>query len=652
MWLRLMGIGLLLFFCRGAWGQEHRILLQPDMVINESGFGKAKLLVDEQKQIGDPFAIPAKTPKTAWTAGWDAWKYPIRAIIDLGDKFRIRRVFLYDGEGKGDVAIETGTPKEWQNLLVDPMERFQEWSDHKVDVVTRYLRITIVSPGFEMPELFLYGAPVNGARLGRPAAGASYTRPTIDQLIGINAFIDDPLEKMLVGGFVREYHTSVWDEEDSPAYKGYPNNLYRWNPSGGANGAWNFDAYYTKLKNAGITVSPVLQQSPFWLTGREKDAREKKPLRPDREAGNPFSYMEHADYLFQFAARYGKIAVDPALLKLAPNQPKQTGLGLLNYVENWNEPDKTWLGREAYFSPFELAAMCSADYDGHLGMLGNNLGIKNADPTMKLVMGGLAYWNLEYLRAMVFWGEIFRKGSFPVDVINLHHYCNSGGEQGQLKEGICPEEDGLKERLKEIMAFREEFLPGIEIWVTEFGYDSNPKSPQSLKPPAGMEREAVRGAWILRTYLLLAQAGVDRAALYMLRDVNAQDGTQFASSGLTGSKEQKWNLKPAWYYVVTLKHHLTGLRFAEESPTGNPSVWCYRFQSENGKRVAYALWSPTAEGKLVAGYALKLKSKAQSVKHIQFADKQPKGVVKPLPVVGGAVKVDVGETPILILVDK
>ena len=33
------------------------------------------------------------------------------------------------------------------------------------------------------------------------------------QFIGTNAFIDDPLEKIKVAGFIREYHPWSWDAE-------------------------------------------------------------------------------------------------------------------------------------------------------------------------------------------------------------------------------------------------------------------------------------------------------------------------------------------------------------------------------------------------------------------------------------------------------
>jgi hypothetical protein len=70
-------------------------------------------------------------------------------------------------------------------------------------------------------------------------------------------------------------------------------------------GGWNFDDYYAKLKNAGVTVAPAIKGSVDWLS---KD-RNHKPVAQGEDAASPSSYKAHADHLFQFAARYGSTKV-------------------------------------------------------------------------------------------------------------------------------------------------------------------------------------------------------------------------------------------------------------------------------------------------------------------------------------------------------
>jgi hypothetical protein len=345
--------------------------------------------------------------------------------------------------------------------------------------------------------------------------------------------------------------------------------------------------------------------------------------------------------------------VPDAKLKLAAGQPRRSGLGLLHYFENWNEEDAWWGGREAYFQPEEFAAMSSADYDGDLGHMGKTFGIKNADPQAKLVMGGLAGLSLDYVKTMKAWADTHRNGSFPADVINFHHYSNDGGEQQQQGHGgVSPEADTLRERAAVLVDYCYRNLPGKEVWVTEFGYDTNPMSPQRAPVIGHYSQEEVQGQWLVRSYLALAAAGVDRAAMYMLRDVNASDATQFSSSGLTSSKETGWKPKPSWFYVHTLHDRLAGMRFGGELPSGNTKVKVYRFASVTKPGGAYVLWCPTSDGTIVPQYALSLLGKPAKALQVTLTAGQAAGITNPLPIPKNTVILDVSERPVIVLVDR
>src|SRR5690606_3381691 len=130
----------------------------------------------------------------------------------------------------------------------------------------------------------------------------------------------------------------------------------------------------------------------------------------------------------------------------SPNQ-KKIGLGLIQYIECNNEPDRWWKGAKAQQSAEEYAANLSAFYDGHKGALGAGVGVKNADPSMRVAMGGLAYSDLYLIRMMVACCETSRgytsAGSIVLcfDVINYHHYwnhkqsdCSAQGIRGEAPE--------------------------------------------------------------------------------------------------------------------------------------------------------------------------------------------------------------------------
>jgi hypothetical protein len=633
--------------------QADRIRLDPDMLINLSGQRPAVELVDEQDLAGDPRAGDASPAKTSYSNGWINAKlyYPLSIVIDLGSIHDLTDVCFFDMEGNGRLTVDARQDDAWNPLFVDDLKEYRRWSSHKAVASTRYLRLTFESPSALIGEVLLYGT----AREPRPPLPQAkpHTQALMESFIGINGFVDDPIERIAACGHLREYHSWQWDEGNQDAsYPGYPNHRLAWSPSwvSGPGWGWDFDAFYRQLKDAGVEIAPCLQGCAPYLVGFDKERADEKPVAGGDPA-EPQSYIAHASYLFQFAARYGSTRCDETLLKLKPGQPVRTGLGLVRYIENWNEPDKWWKNRAAYFQPFELAAMCSADFDGHKGNLGPGVGVKNADPNMKLVLGGLARPEIEYLKAMKLWAQFHRAGDFPADVINLHHYSNdAGGQGGNPTTGISPEADGLRERFERIVRWRNLHLPGKEIWVSEFGYDTNPQSTQRAPAIGKTSAEEVQGRWIVRSYLALAASGVDRVQLYMLRDVNAANTVQYDSSGLTSEKSNRHQPKRSWFYVATLRHVLRGTRFESEIASGDPNVRIYRFRSEgHPSRDVYAVWCPTSDTSEVSDFSLDLPN-AVTATLVTLGPQSATGQAAPLTIKDGTVPFSVGERPVFVTV--
>ncbi len=623
------------------------------MLINLSGQRPASELADEQDLAGDPRTGDAQQPQTSYSNGWIHAKlyYPLSVVIDLGALHDLTDIRCFDVEGQGRLTADSWSADGWRLLFVDELAQYRKWSSHRVSVATRYLRLTFENPSAQIAEIALYGK-ARSARVPVPQP-IRHEPQLMDSFIGINGFVDDPIERIAACGHLREYHQWQWDEgnQDS-SYAGYPNHQLAWSPSwvSGPGWGWDFDRFYRQLKDVGVETVPCFQGCAPYLVGFDGDRTDEKPVLDGGDPAQPQSYIAHASYLFQFAARYGSTACEEALLKLKAGQPARSGLGLVRYMENWNEPDKWWKGRAAYFSPFELAAMCSADYDGHRRSMGRTVGVRNADPNMKLVMGGLASPEIEYLRAMKLWADLYRDGDFPADVINLHHYSNdAGGQGGQPTTGISPEADGLRERFQRVVEWRDRFLPGKEVWVSEFGYDTNPQSVQRAPAIGATDTEEVQGRWIVRSYLALAAAGVDRAQLYMLRDVNAASTTKFDSSGLTSEKSSGHQPKRAWYYVATLRHILLGTRFESEIASGNADVRIYRFRSEGRpSREVYAVWCPTSDSTEVSGFSLSLPDTAAAI----LTSLEPQSTTErstPLIVEDGKLAFTVTERPVFVI---
>ncbi|MEJ7646214.1 MAG: fibronectin type III domain-containing protein [Chryseolinea sp.] len=496
---------------------------------------------------------------------------------------------------------------------------------------------------------------VSKATTAVPASGI-----TVDKFMGTNAFVDDPINRMQAVGFIREYHNWNWDEGDiwsgggNQAYPGYPNNQMKWAPSEAGGGGWNFDTFYNNVLAGGLTISPVIQGSVAWLHGGTNFPGDDKPIdEPGASTTNPNSYEKKAHHMFQFAARYGSTVVADNKLTLAPGQPRNSGLGLVKYVEDWNEQDKNWMGPNAQFSAQEYAAMASANYDGHANTMHQGtgtFGVKNADPTIKMVMGGIFQTDLQYIMDMKAWFNANRVDhKFAADVINVHDYAwlNACGPCGGPAKS--PEQHGYREKLTPFVQYRNQNLPGVEVWISEFGWDTNQGS--SLAAPAigPFDVQEVQGQWMVRAYLAFAAAGVDRAMQYMLRDVNPNDATHFSTSGLVAQKDD-WTPKKSWYYVYTMKNTLTNMKFIGEQTSSDPNILIYKFKDVNSSAGAYVVWAKTRQNYTVNNFSVSLPG-ASSATKIDMVSGDTDGTSSALPISAGSVSLNVTERPVYIKVN-
>jgi hypothetical protein len=341
--------------------------------------------------------------------------------------------------------------------------------------------------------------------------------------------------------------------------------------------------------------------SPAWMSAGYPWSYSVSDYRPAKVWENPAApraYREFARFCWQLAARYGraKHPVQKLTVDEAPrwtndwpvNRPK-SGLDLLEYIEVWNEPDKWWVkNTAAYLEPEHYAALLSACYDGHEGALGPGVGIKNADPSMKVVMAGLTNFDLAYLQRMVAWFQVNRKDRrFPADVVNFHHYSNhTGGLYEGFTKGISPEADGLREKLEPLIAWSRANVPGAPFWLSEFGYDTWQSSPQRAVPFGPYDATQVQAMWLQRSYLACIAAGVDVCFAYNLSDNHHGNGL-FESSGLVQSEQNGFARKDSWYKIKELADRLDGLQFEKDVSTDD-SVRMYLFKKENGQAVLAA----------------------------------------------------------------
>jgi hypothetical protein len=485
--------------------------------------------------------------------------------------------------------------------------------------------------------------------------------PTVGAFVGVDAYIDDPTGFLPPIGNVREYHDWSWNEGNgAPGYPGYPNNQ---NSFVDVAGAWDFDTYYAGLKAAGVFGYPCIQGGVSWLNGGAVP-----PVAAGASTSDPSSYAAHADQMFQQAARYGSTKVATNLLKLAPGQPVETGMDVLSYIEEWNEEDAWWVNPDGtpIFSAAVYAAMASADIDGDQGKMGKTLGMKNADPNIKMVMGGLAghatatqTWEESaeaYLDGIRAWAATNRGGDFPADVVNVHYYSFGPSPSGTTNPmpALSPEDDGVLARMALLTAYRDKNLPGKELWLSEFGYDTDPQSILHAPALGGNSAEVVQGQWIIRYYLAVMAAGFDRAFVFDSRDgcsgTDAACATQFATAGVAGVKGAE-TPKTSYYFIATLRARLGSYAWlgVQTSPTAGVNV--YAFKDPATGKGAYVVWSPTSSAKVISGATVAVPG-AKTASAVSLVDGQMNGTLATLSIAKGAVTLDVSETPTIILVDS
>lgn len=638
------------------------IPISEEMVIDESGSGAYMAWFDEQDLNAQP--------STRWDTYGMRTYWPASLVIDLGRKYQITAIWVYDGEKEdrvegGILQVSSGKPFEWGSAKTLELQNKAEWVKLDWQAETRFVQLqkqaTVqYNKGSEFPEnsdlaireVILMGYPLEEKiPVDEKPEHVAFNIP-MDQFIGMNSYIHTPDRVHEAIGCVREYRPWRWNgvtDLETPIDWGDIKNV-----SGKAeysqNNMGNSDQYYQKMKEMGVECIPCIHRHVD-----EWNEHENIPSFGG-DPNDPFSYKIMADYSFQYIARYGSKTVPDSLLRTTEAAPKKSGMGLIRYFENWNEPNRWWGEPAGHFTPYQFAAFCSASYDGHLDQMGEGFGVKNADPDMKFVFGGLAAISLGYVQAMKLWSDEHRDGSFPSDVINIHHYCNTRSEQHPTEDahGISPEADGLKEKLEKVVRWRNKHLPGKEVWLSEFGWDTDSSTYQSAAwghelYPDNITMEEIQGQWLVREYLIGAAAGLDRMMMFLANDLKNYPHGVYGKCGFITVDEE---FKPSWYYVKTLRTSLTGMVFHDEYPSGNENVWVYRFKNPQTGEGAYVLWCPTSDGTSVEDYALEFSGNVQSATKISLEHKQEKGIREELGVSNQTIKTGVSERPVIILTSQ
>lgn len=534
----------------------------------------------------------------------------------------INRCRFYDITGSlSNPILVYAVDEYWQRVLIASFDAgdYMEWKEFTFPPVkASYIYFIgdteIGTLGERSSEFEIYGEYEDD-----PVDYGQKLRSTFKDLTGVCMYewnvlpSNDPtnvdqsmLDMVSKCGWVRHYLDWRRTEETEGGYTFQPERR----------GGWFLDSMYSALRDAGTNILTGFQKTPYWMYSDypynygldPNDMREDvTPVIYGKKLDDPKSYLEFGKMAFQFAARYGSNTdVPPQLVTVDTSQPNpwdpinevKIGLGLVSIFECGNEVNKTWVNREFYLTAREHAANLSCVYDGHKGTLGNNVGVKTADPDMLVATMGTIEVSPSYFQGIIDWSKQYRgylpngEVDVPFDCINFHSYRNDAGgsQHGSATTGVSPEQSNLYNDIVRICNMVSEYFPNKKVIWGELGYDWNQQSIQKAPPIGTKTTFEVAGDWLLRSLLIAGRAGIDVVTIYQLYDDDStgQNPTQYATSGIA---ELDLENRHTIAYIRQCRSFMDDFVFDEHiNDSPNVDRWV------NGTELVYAIWSPTQDG--------------------------------------------------------
>ncbi|MEG1887293.1 MAG: hypothetical protein RR177_04125, partial [Oscillospiraceae bacterium] len=192
-----------------------KISLSPEKsIIAEFPNGTVGAFVDEQEKCGDPAnSSNGYNPSTKWQIkAYNLVPSKEQTItIDLGAEYDVTEVYLFDGQGSGDIKFYMGQPfVDWEKpVYTDPQTAYLQWKSFSPNMRSRYIRLQ--SDVVNWPtEIIVYG--IKSGREDYVSTKKNIaTNTTFDKSMGVNCFIDEPMDMISVAGNIRDYQNWRWN---------------------------------------------------------------------------------------------------------------------------------------------------------------------------------------------------------------------------------------------------------------------------------------------------------------------------------------------------------------------------------------------------------------------------------------------------------
>lgn len=653
-------------------------------------------------QGADPlYGVDTPIPQNTWSSGYPTHNnYPAIVVIDLGGIYRITHQFIYDKQGTAYLNIWYGDPADWK-FLGGFYENANGWKEiDSTPVTTRFLKLSydLKKGGYEkIRQLILYGK-LTGKSLSRISqvylfdmayAGGN----TMGDFMGINtAGAIPPQIKKGIAGVFRNYtnqyymDTSVYEHNINKVNFVFSKfsshsttvNYYFPGDTGGEKGPL-LTYGFSDESHGGMNTGNSREKAPFHspaLQGVNQMEMDHKWTRsidyiahPDADSTDPRSYDRLSRMMWEYGAAFGKNKYPASALQYSIPAGRVSGLNTAQFVESGNENNGDWLGKNLWYSPQAWIAYNSAFYDGDGGKMGNRFGIKRADPTIQVVMGGNAYPWYPYMKAMSYWAYYSRPDHrVPFDIYNFHDYEYV---RGKPHSSFQPENyhaigyKNIREYWQSIVDSAHAILR-TKVWNTEWGYDRNSSLTNAVAVIRGVDSAQVQAEWIARSWIMQSFVrGLDVSVYYMLANANWKDYdsaafNNYSTCGLVsgayhGTPCCTFNFYafPAYYFQHTiytiLKNYKPDSIIYENGL--RDSIYMYRYVNAfHPDSTAYVIWSGTISNKTIRGLKLNTGRANNIVSDIQLKYKYMNGDTTRITAgVRGEISLTVTEAPQIIL---
>jgi hypothetical protein len=484
--------------------------------------------------------------------------YPAPFAVDLKGQFFIDHIDIYDVNSGTSFTVSHGnTQNDCYNLTVDSTLILDQGVVRRIDIRKNCRWI-----GLKINSTISDVVAQNSKKIG-PAEIKIYGN--VIAYDAVPSIVQRPLHTFgHLLGFNQDYFTLAknhpWPGSHFRNYEypfkfitnnALPNSKYQWAlNTQGIN--WDDTVAYYSSKNILSWLAFIGIASPQELYkpsyGSDSGAFDifNKPVQYHQDPENPQNYKIWADFAFQYALRYGKgtLNASHAKVNLVGSNTVRVNLGTSQYMEPGNELSGWFTDSTKSFGPAAFSAYVSAIVDGHCGTLGADMGAINADPNFKIILPADADFGLDWIKACYYWWKTFRPDHSipPGIIINVHKYPTIGGGQfvsndkgihpeGYVREGFSGV--GIKEYISEWADWSKRYLPGVQIWWTEFGWDTNPYSTtgvplltqaQALAAPRYLNSFEMQASYHLRAYFeMMDTTSVDKMTIYSLNNYSNCD---------------------------------------------------------------------------------------------------------------------------------